>query len=174
MKSFLPLLDRLRPIDEGGDDMESGAVGALPDVAADAGGGPENADVLAALAMIDDIATAFLKALAPFVAQLANGVFRRQSAEPLIQKRYCLGITSTKRRLSPRRWHHERGTGTPRRGIRRRHPRHVQGVRAASIRSLINSGRDGGHATALPSAGHGILHVLCAWIHNRHSGCARQ
>jgi hypothetical protein len=55
---FLPLLDRLRPIDEGGDDMESGAVGMLDDVAADAGGEAENADALATLAMIDDIATA--------------------------------------------------------------------------------------------------------------------
>jgi hypothetical protein len=36
MGSFLPLLDRIRPIDEGGDDMESGAVGALPDVSDDA------------------------------------------------------------------------------------------------------------------------------------------
>ncbi len=44
MGSFLPLLDRLRPIDEGGDDMESGAVGMLSDVAADAGGEAENAD----------------------------------------------------------------------------------------------------------------------------------
>jgi hypothetical protein len=39
--------------------------------------------------MIDDIATAFLKALAPFVEMLANGGFRRQSAEPLMQKLYC-------------------------------------------------------------------------------------
>jgi hypothetical protein len=41
--------------------------------------------------MIDDIATAFLKALAPFVEMLANGGFRRQSAEPLMQKLYCVG-----------------------------------------------------------------------------------
>jgi hypothetical protein len=44
MGSFLPLLDRLRPIDEGGDDMESGAVGMLSDVAADAGGEAEDAN----------------------------------------------------------------------------------------------------------------------------------
>jgi hypothetical protein len=71
--------------------MESGAVGMLDDVAADAGGEAENADALATLAMIDDIATAFLKALAPFVAQLANGGFRWRSAEPLIKKLYCVG-----------------------------------------------------------------------------------
>jgi hypothetical protein len=34
---YLPLLDRMRPIDEGGDDMESGTVGTLPHVAAESG-----------------------------------------------------------------------------------------------------------------------------------------
>jgi arylsulfatase A-like enzyme len=48
-------------------------------------------------------------------------------------------------------------------------------LRRASIRSaFLTAGVMGPRATALPSAGHGILHVLCAWIPNRHSGCARQ
>jgi hypothetical protein len=88
MKPFLPLLDQLRPIDEGGDDMESGAVGMLPDVA---GGEDESADVVATLEMIDDIATAFIKALAPLVGQLANGGFRAAERRTADAKLYCVG-----------------------------------------------------------------------------------
>jgi hypothetical protein len=75
------LLDRVSPIDEGGDDMESGAVGALPEreVVAD---DPEAVNLLAGL---NAETTAFLEMMEANVALLAQRPFSQSAAAALLQ-----------------------------------------------------------------------------------------
>jgi hypothetical protein len=80
MSPFLPLLDRMRPLDEGGDDTESGAVGLLDDVDADTG----DEVAIRVLARMDKLTTKFLEALERRTEQLSKRRFPASASETLL------------------------------------------------------------------------------------------
>jgi hypothetical protein len=82
MSPYLPLLEKMRPIDEGGDDTESGAVGLLEDVEAE----EPDPVALALLAKMAARTTAFLKIMERRTERLAKHRFSASACGPLIEQ----------------------------------------------------------------------------------------